>query len=179
VPVADVRTLTTAEVPARQLQEIRRLLVEAFAGEFSDDDWAHTCGGWHVIVLEDGVVVAHAAAVPRRLHVGERPVPSGYVEGVATAVARQRRGLGSLVMKHLAAVIHGNFEMGALSTDAPGFYARLGWEGWRGPTFVRQGADTVRTEDEDDGVMVLRFGPSAAIDLHASLACEARPGDDW
>jgi hypothetical protein len=32
---------------------------------------------------------------------------------------------------------------------------------------------------EDDGVMVLRFGPSAAIDLHASMSCDERPGDDW
>ena len=29
------------------------------------------------------------------------------------------------------------------------------------------------------GVMVLRFGPSAGVELTAGLACEARAGDDW
>ena len=74
---------------------------------------------------------------------------------------------------------NGSFEMGALSTGRPGFYTRLGWERWRGPTFVRRGSQSCRTEDEDDGVMVLRFGPSAAIDLTASISCESRRGDDW
>ena len=48
-----------------------------------------------------------------------------------------------------------------------------------GPTFVRSGAAAVRSEDEDDGIMVLRFGPSAGVDLTEPLSCEARAGDDW
>lgn len=70
-------------------------------------------------------------------------------------------------------------EMGGLSTGRHAFYERLGWERWQGPTFVRDGNDVIRTEDEDDGVMVLRSGPSAKIDLTASISCDARPGDDW
>ena len=53
------------------------------------------------------------------------------------------------------------------------------WERWRGPTFVRQGGTVLRTPAEDDGVMVLRFGPSRSIDLNAAICCEARQGDDW
>jgi hypothetical protein len=37
----------------------------------------------------------------------------------------------------------------------------------------------IRTQEEDEGIMVLRFGPSQNIDLAASLSCEHRPGDDW
>jgi hypothetical protein len=44
---------------------------------------------------------------------------------------------------------------------------------------VRDGAETIRTEAEDDGVMVLRFGPSAPVDLTAPISCERRRGDDW
>ena len=45
--------------------------------------------------------------------------------------------------------------------------------------FVRRGSTTVRTPDDDDGIMVLRFGPSASIDLTAPISCDARSGDDW
>ena len=54
-----------------------------------------------------------------------------------------------------------HFELGALATGRWSFYERLGWERWRGPTFARDGDEVIRTEDDDDAVMVLRFGPSA------------------
>jgi hypothetical protein len=114
-----LETFTTAEAGSDQLRAIRDLLDAAFGGEFSDEDWAHTLGGRHVVISEAGVPVSH------------------------------------------------------------GVYERLGWERWRGPTYVRRGADLVRTEDEDDGVMVLRFGPSAGLDLTAPIACTERGGDDW
>jgi aminoglycoside 2'-N-acetyltransferase I len=82
-------------------------------------------------------------------------------------------------MREIDDLIRRHHEMGALSTGEHGFYERLGWERWRGPTFVRRDGATVRTPDEDDGIMVLRFGPTAAVDLGAALSCEARPGDDW
>lgn len=176
-PAALLFASATASEDLRR--EIRRLLDEAFAGEFSDKDWEHTLGGWHVTISDGGVVVAHAAVVERRLEVAGRPLRTGYVEGVATVPERQGEHLGSAVMAELTAFIRGEFEFGALSTDRHSFYARSGWERWQGPTFVRDGPDLVRTEDEDDGVMVLRFGPSAGVDLTAPIVCEARRGDDW
>jgi len=76
-------------------------------------------------------------------------------------------------------LVRRHFEMGALSTGLHGFYERLGWERWQGPTFVRQGSEAIRTADEDEGVMVLRLGPSRGVDLNAPISCERRPGDDW
>jgi hypothetical protein len=37
----------------------------------------------------------------------------------------------------------------------------------------------VRTPEEDGGIMVLRFGATATLDLTAAISCEARAGDDW
>jgi aminoglycoside 2'-N-acetyltransferase I len=176
----DVRTLTTSEAPAGLLAEIRRLLDAAFGGDFTEDDWAHTLGGWHVVVTDPVGLLSHAAVVPRVLGVAGRPWVTGYVEGVATTPARQGEGLGALAMTAATSYVRTAFELGALSTGRTGFYERLGWERWRGPTYVRQAdGSAVRTEEEDDGVMVLRFGPSAGIDLAAPISCEARPGDDW
>lgn len=174
-----IRVLTTAEASEADLSEIRRLLDRAFDGDFSAEDWQHTLGGWHVVVADGGVATAHAAVVPRVLQVADRPLHTGYVEAVGTLPGQQRAGLGSLAMTEISTLLHREFEMGALSTDAHGFYARFGWEAWQGHTFVRHGSDLVRTEDEDDGVMVLRFGASKDIDLTAPLSCEERPGDDW
>lgn len=175
----EVSSFPTSEAPAGFLAEVRRLLVDAFEGDLSPEDWDHTLGGWHVAVAADGCLLAHAAVVPRVLHVADGPLVTGYVEGVATAPRRHREGLGSLAMAEVSAVLRRGFDMGALSTGRHGFYGRLGWEPWRGPTFVRRGPETIRTPEEDDGVMVLRFGPSEDIDLTAPISCEARPGDDW
>ena len=175
----EVRRIASASAPDRLVAEVRALLGSAFAGDFTEADWQHTVGGWHVLAEEDGRIVAHAAVVGRLLHVGDRAVPCGYVEGVATAPDRQRQGLGSRVMSEVAGIIGDGYELGALSTGSTGFYGRLGWELWRGPTFVRHGTGLVRTEDEDGGVMVLRSARTADLDLGAPIACERRPGDDW
>jgi len=158
---------------------VRALLDDAFAGQFGDDDWDHALGGWHVVVIDGGAVVSHAAVVRRELHVDGRPVDTGYVEGVGTAPARQGEGLGTMAMREIDALVRRHHDLGALATSAQGFYERLGWERWRGPTSVRWGGALVRTPDEDDGIMVLRFGPTAGVDLGAPLSCEARQGDDW
>jgi aminoglycoside 2'-N-acetyltransferase I len=175
--VLEVRS--TGDLPPVLLAEIRTLVDAAFAGRFSDEDWTHGLGGRHVILTERGSVVAHASVVPRVLEVAGRPLRTGYVEAVATAPERQGSGLGTQAMAAVTGLVRQEYELGALSTGATGFYARLGWERWQGPTYVRHGARTVRTADEDDGIMVLRFGVSAAVDLTSSISCEARAGDDW
>ena len=89
-----------SEINLDVLAQIRRVVFEAYANDFSEEDWQHTCGGWRVVVFDDGV-------------------------------------------------------------------------------FVRNSEALIRTEDEDDGLMVLRCGPSADIDLAARIVCERRSGDDW
>jgi aminoglycoside 2'-N-acetyltransferase I len=177
--VSSIEVVASSEPSDELLREVRKLVEDAFEGDFTDDDWDHTLGGWHVMAVADGAPVAHAAAVARILEIGGRPFRCGYVEGVATAPDRQGEGLGSLVMRALAPLLHSNLELGALSTSRPEFYERLGWERWRGSSFVRTAHQLVRTADEDDGIMVLRFGPSRDCDLTASIACEERNGDDW
>ena len=154
--------------------------MDAAFDDFTDDDWAHALGGWHAFVAEDGAVVAHAAVVERRILAGGRDYAAGYVEAVAVRPDRQGRGLGSRVMAALDELIRDRFELGVLSTGEWHFYERLGWERWRGPAFVRRrGGLLERVEDEDDAVMVRRFGSSAALDLGAPIACDERDGDSW
>lgn len=174
-----VRAFADDETPPDVLAAVRLFVVEAFDGRFSAEDWEHTGGGWRIIAFDGDVPVAHGALVPRALRVGERAFNAGYVEGVATRTARQRRGLGSAVMTEISNLVRDNFELGGLSTGRHSFYRNFGWEPWRGPSYVEQAGGLIRTPDEDDGLMVLRFGASADVDLEDPIVCRSRPGDDW
>ena len=155
----------------------RALLDRAFEGDFDDHDWDHGLGGRHVVVLDAGEVVAHAAVVGRTIWIDDRPLRAGYVEGVGVEPARQGAGLGTAVMAAVTAIVRRDFELGVLGTGEWHFYERLGWVRWQGESWVRR-ADgrPERTPEDDDGIMVLAGMP---VDLGADIACEERPGDVW
>jgi aminoglycoside 2'-N-acetyltransferase I len=176
-----LRRATTAELGAEELAALRRLLFGAFAGRFDEHDWEHTLGGVHVLATEDDGVVAHGAVVPRTLVTGGRALRTGYVEGVATGVDRQGQGLATAVMAEVGQVIRDGYELGALAdgTGIPGFYQRLGWETWQGPTFVAGPRGRERTAEEDGSILVLRTPATGELDPAGSLVCDWRAGDVW
>ena len=123
-PDLGVRVCLSDELDPRDRTAIRALLDAAFAGDFTDDDWAHALGGTHALIEAADGVVAHASVVPRVLDVGMQPVRAGYVEAVAVLPARQGTGLGTAVMRAMGEVIARDFELGALSTGEWHFYER-------------------------------------------------------
>ena len=177
-PGIRARVCSTPELGEAERLALRALLDAAFEGDFSDDDWAHALGGVHALLSEagDGRLLAHASLVPRTLFVGARRIDAGYLEAVATRPDAQGRGLGTHVVQLLEAAL-ANHPLCALSTSAHGFYERLGWVRWQGPTWVL-GADGVRrrSAEEDVGIMVR---PASSWDLAADLCCEDRTGDAW
>ena len=177
--MSSVHRFVTSAASSRLLSDIHELMVSAFTEGFSVEDWEHTLGGQSIVVMDGDTLLAHASIVPRTLHVNEQPFNVGYLEGVATQRALEGKGHGSTAVSDAMSVVRERFEMGALSTSRHTFYERLGWERWCGPTSVRQGSDLIRTEDEDSGILVLRFGVSHAVELSAPLSCDARSGDDW
>lgn len=177
-----LRRIPTAELTAPETRAIRELLWAAFPpgdDAFTEDDWQHTIGGVHFLLDLEGRILAHASVVERQLHVGGRPVRTGYVEGVATDPEHQGRGLGTRVMREVTSYIQERFELGALGTDSHHFYERLGWLTWRGPTSARTADGTHRTPDEDGYILVLPTASSPQLDLEAPISCEWRPGDSW
>jgi aminoglycoside 2'-N-acetyltransferase I len=180
--VARARELDPADaVAARDLMRV------AFGTgpeeRFSDDDWDHALGGTHVVARVDGELVGHASVVPRTLHVGDaaRSVAwhCGYVEAVAVHPDHQGKGIGTALMDEVARIVREGYDLGALGTGRRAFYARLGWEAWRGPVHVVRADGWERLRDEEGYVFVLRHGPSAGLPLSGGIACEERPGDDW
>lgn len=185
--MADVRLrrLTTAELAPHEIAAVRSILWAAFddaadPGEgFTEHDWDHGLGGIHVVAEVDGRIAAHGSVVAREIHAGGRPLAAGYVESVGTDPGLQRIGLGTAVMREIGAIIGDQYEVGFLGTGEHGFYERLGWVTWRGPSSVRTAGGDRPTPQDDGFIMALRTPSSPPLDLDAPISCEWRPGDVW
>ena len=175
-----VRCVRTPDLTAADLAQLLDLFHACWpAGEFSTDDIAHAMGGVHWLAEARGRIVGHDSVVPRLLEADGMPMTTGYVEAVATHPEWRRRGIASRLMALANDHIAANFELGALSTDLHAVYARVGWERWRGPTYVRTDDGPVRTEEEDEGIMILRTPRTPALTGTETLSCEWRAGDAW
>ena len=134
--------------------------------------------GLHVLAYLGEQLVGHAVVTTRWLQPNGLPVlRTAYVDAVAASPEHQGRGIGSAVMRELASVIT-DYEIACLETDRPAFYARLGWEEWRGPLAGRSREGLIPTPDQT-GVMVLRLPQTPDIDVHALMTIEASPARIW
>jgi aminoglycoside 2'-N-acetyltransferase I len=165
-----------ADLAPGLLTEITALCSRAF-----EQDYAPSLATFpqpvHVLAYCETALVSHALWVTRWLQQGEGPLlRTAYVEGMATEPALEGRGCGTAVMRRLAQEIQ-EYELGALSTSSVGFYARLGWELWRGPLSVRT-ANGVALCPEDSA-MILRLPATPPLDLDGPLSVEWRVGEVW
>jgi len=174
----EVRLLASDELSDAVRTTIRTLMWASF-DDFSEDDWSHGIGGVHVVAFDGDLPVGHASVVTRSIYVGDAVYVGGYLEAVAVDARYRGRGVGASVVGAADAVIHDRHPIAALSTSRHGFYERLGWERWLGPTYVVGADGWRRTEDEDDGVMALRPAGSPVNDLRARIAVDDRSGDAW
>ncbi len=177
----NVRIRHTAQLDDATLGAARALCDKVFDGDFAESDWEHALGGVHALRYEDHRLVAHAALVARRLLHDGRSLRTGYVEAVAVAADRQRRGHGSAVMAALHPYIDRGYALGALGASAEGaaLYRALGWTLWCGPTGVLS-PEGVRPTPEVDGCIFVRPGARLApLDPVLPLVCDWREGDVW
>lgn len=172
-----VEVAHTADLAAPVLAGARAVLHEAFAGDFFDEDWEHALGGMHALAWDgDGVLVAHASVVMRRLVLDGRALRCGYVEGVGVRPGWQRRGFGDAVMTAVEGVVRAAYDLGALGAtdEAVPLYEAHGWRRWEGPLHALTPDGVVRCPDEEGAVYVL-----GDVDVRAALTCDWRDGDVW
>ena len=127
--------------------------------------------------------VSHAEFVPRWLQPAGQPLlRTAYVEAVATAPSRRGRGLASAVMQRLGDEVAADpaWQLAALSPSHADFYARLGWESWRGPLGIRRADGVVEASPANEQVMIRRLPRTpATLDIAAPLTAEWREGELW
>lgn len=140
------------------------------------DDFIHLfsyipSGGIHVLAYREQELVSHAVATTRWLQPEGLPLlRTAYIDAVATLPAYQGQGIASTVMRHLATVI-ADFELACLATERVSFYARLGWEEWRGPLAGRRATELLPTPEEE-GIMILRLARTPPLDIDSLLVVE-------
>lgn len=173
----------TEEIEPETFEQLTTLCEAAFEEPFAPV-WERVGPGIHVFLEAGGRLVAHAMIVDRRLfigHEGDLALDVGYVENVATQPDLWGQGHGTGVMREIGRIIGDEYVLGALGTGQNGFYERLGWETWRGPTFVRMlDGQRIRSADEDGDVMVLRTPRTPPdLDLDGPVAVDWRPEQPW
>jgi aminoglycoside 2'-N-acetyltransferase I len=132
----------------------------------------------HILGTVGEALVTHALWVTRWLQIDEGPMlRTAYVELVATDAGWRQRGFASAVMAKVAEEIR-EYDIGALSPFSVAYYARLGWELWRGPLVVRKDGALLSTPDDEE-VMILRLPRTPDPDPDASLSVEWREGEVW
>src|SRR4029077_4047630 len=140
-----IRSMRSDALSAEEVRVLRGLFALAWGSEdFSETDWGNALGGLHFVAEDDRGILCHASVVPRELHVEERPLRTGYVEAMATRPELQGRGIGTEVLRAVNDHIVDAYELGALDTGSDWFYRRLGWQRWKGPTFVRTADGVLR-----------------------------------
>ncbi|MCV7417482.1 GNAT family N-acetyltransferase [Mycolicibacterium litorale] len=179
--VLDVSIAEPGELNDATLEIAEALVRSAFGDDFRTHDWLHGVPGVHVLVTENGELLAHAAVVARELRQGNRVFDTGYLEGVAVRGDQQGRGLGRLVMDHAESIIRTRHQIGALNAvdDAASFYAARGWHPWSGPTGGQSPAGIIDTYDAADRIFVLMPGSHPPLRATEPLICDWRIGDLW
>jgi aminoglycoside 2'-N-acetyltransferase I len=159
----------------------RAAIIDVCIQAHNQEDFQHLftyipAGGLHFLAYRTGIkraqtLVSHAVVTTRWLQPEGQPLlKTAYIDAVATLPAYQGQGIGSALMRHLALGIT-DYEIGCLETDRVTFYARVGWEEWRGPLAGRQGTELLPTP-EQKGIMILRLPQTPPLDLDRALTIE-------
>ena len=137
--------------------------------------------GLHTFAYDGDELVSHAVRTIRAAQPEGHPVlRTAYVDAVSTAPSVQGRGFGSHVLRELARLADDDgFEIGCLETDRQGFYARLGWEEWRGPLAGREPDGSLVPTPDQTGIMILRLARTPELDLESLLTIERQPRRFW
>jgi aminoglycoside 2'-N-acetyltransferase I len=183
IQVHTARLVHTADLDTETRDDARSMVIEAFAGEFSDADWEHALGGMHALICHHGALIAHAAVVQRRLLYRDTALRCGYVEAVAVREDWRGQGLAGALMDAAEQVLRGAYQLGALSASEAGrpIYISRGWLPWQGPTSVLAPEGLTRTPDDDNGLFVLPVSlpNNLELDTTAEITCDWRDGDVW
>lgn len=168
-------------IPTGRLAPETRDVIVAMCTRAFDQDFGNlfdfVTDSLHVLAYAEGALIGHACWATRRLQPeGRTALHAAYVDAVATDPAYQGRGVGSAVIRRVIGEIR-PYDLGGLSTRRVSFYARLGWERWRGPTAMRTDDGLVPTPD--DTVMVLRTPTTPALDTATLLIADYRAGQAW
>lgn len=169
-------------VPGKDLTSEEREEVVALCDLAYGEDMGSIIGQFvnpvHVLGVFEGIIVCHAAWITRFLQPEGLPLlRTAYVEAVATHPAHRQRGFASTIMRRVVEEIQ-DFDIAGLAPFRVEYYARLGWELWRGPMSERSGGKLIASP-ADERVMIYRLPKTPELDLDSAISIEWRVGEVW
>ena len=175
----DIRLRRTRQLDAATRAAIVELCTAAHQADFSRLFFYLPTDGMHFLTYRETQIVGHAVVTTRWVQPEHLPIlRTAYVDAVAILPGYQRRGLGSALMRELAAHL-GEYDLACLETEQPAFFEQLGWERWRGPRAGRAaGNKLIRTPDEQN-ILILRVSSTPPLDLNGLLTIESQPARIW
>ncbi|MET7477439.1 GNAT family N-acetyltransferase [Streptomyces sp. NPDC005648] len=173
-----VQVRHTEELSEKELHELRKMLVEVFGARYDDNAWDHCLGGIHYLLRYGDKLVAHGALVPRYMRQGDRVLRGMYGESMATLDDWCHRGFGSTIVAMATAEIRLNYDIGVFAASKYSFYERLGWDKWRGQTFVET-EHGIEARGPDRGAVMFRLPRHSTVDPDGDLITNLRSGDPW
>lgn len=169
---ATMKTCRTRELSEAERATIVSLCTDAHQVDFGPLFSFLPPYGLHVLAYDEQRLGGHAVVTTRWLQPATLPrLKTAYVDAVATHPLYQGQGIGSAVMRHLVSVISDDYEIACLETERVSFYARLGWQEWRGPLAGRRETEIIPTPDQE-GIMILRLPRTPPLDLDSPLTIE-------
>jgi aminoglycoside 2'-N-acetyltransferase I len=173
----DIQVKSCHQLSEKEYSEIMALCTQSFRRDYAPI-YKTFQNPTHILGRYNGELVTHALWVTRWLQTGNSPLMrTAFVEAVATEPSHRNKGFATEIMQALAVEIQ-DFDIAALATGSPGFYARLDWQLWRGALFVRKDKVLTATPNEH-GIMVFSLPKTPPLDLNAPLSTEWREGDVW
>lgn len=132
----------------------------------------------HVLGYFAGRLVTHALWIERYLQPEGMPVMrTAYVEAVATHPEYRCRGFAGSIMKRVVDEIQ-EFDIAGLAPFSVDYYAKLGWELWRGKMYERKDGALIASHP-NERVMIYRLPKTPILNLDASISIEWRVGEVW
>jgi aminoglycoside 2'-N-acetyltransferase I len=174
----DLQIKLGKDLSAKEYAAIVALCTQAFELDYTPHmksfvDPTHVIGWFH------HKLVSHVLWITRWLQIGTAPLlRTAYIEALATEISYRNRGFASQLMRKAAAGIQ-DYGIAALSTGSHGFYARLGWQLWRGPLYARKGKELIAMPQEQGCVMVYSLPQTPPLDIASPLSVEWRELEPW
>jgi GNAT superfamily N-acetyltransferase len=102
----------------------------------------------HVLIVEDGITVAHAGIIERTVTVGDHSVPVAGIGGVLTRPDCRGKGFGQMAVQkaeeHVRQHKDANFGLLFCRDAIQQWYGRLGWSPIVDPVWIDQPERTIR-----------------------------------
>ncbi|MEW2115280.1 GNAT family N-acetyltransferase [Streptomyces sp. NPDC005474] len=169
----------TEQLSKQERHDLRTMLEKVFGrSRYTDESWEHCLGGVHYLLRYGDTLVAHGALVPRYLRQGDRVLRGVYGESMATLYDWRELGFGSIIVAMATANVRNNYDIGVFAASKYAFYERLGWEKWRGPTFIET-EHGIEPRGPARGAVMFRLPKHSTIDPDAELVTDMRKGDPW